>query len=54
MQMVSLFWGVPQKEISKVRAFNLSKKMEDKKKFQVEVTCPFCLSIRISISQSKM
>ena len=26
VQMVSLFWGVPQKEISKVRAFNLSKK----------------------------
>ena len=31
VQMVSLFWGVPQKEISKVRAFNLSKKNRDKK-----------------------
>ena len=30
VQMVSLFWGVPQKEISKVRAFNLSKKNGDK------------------------
>ena len=31
VQMVSLFWGVPQKEISKVRAFNLRKKNRDKK-----------------------
>ena len=45
VQMVSLFWGVPQKEISKVRAFNLSKKIRDKMEVSKwKLPVPFALT----------